>query len=55
VLTADRGTSKLAQATTAHSCLIQIEKFDGALPPLTCYEPPPIIKASVKARTSFSG
>ena len=33
VLTADRGTSLLAQATTAHSCLVEVEKFTEPLPP----------------------
>ena len=45
VLTADRGTSRLAQATSAHSCLIEIEKFMGPLPTLTCYEAPKIVPA----------
>ena len=40
VLTPDHGTSKLAQAPSANSCLVQIERFDGELPPITCYDPP---------------
>jgi biotin/methionine sulfoxide reductase len=44
VLTPDRGTSKLAQATTAHSCLIEIERFDGVAPPVTCYDPPALVR-----------
>lgn len=44
VLTDDRGTSRLAQATSAHSCLIEIERFTGALPPLTCYDAPRIVQ-----------
>ena len=41
VLTPDHGTSKLAQAPSANSCLVEIERFDGALPPITCFDPPP--------------
>jgi biotin/methionine sulfoxide reductase len=48
VLTADRGTSRLAQATSAHSCLVEIEKFTDPLPPLSCYEPPPIVRPGRK-------
>ena len=28
VLTRDAGTSKLAQGTSAHSCLVDVEKYD---------------------------
>ena len=42
VLTRDVGTSKLAQGPTAHSCLIEIEKFDGELPVITIFEQPAI-------------
>ena len=45
VLTADHGTSKLAQAPSANSCLVQIERYAGALPPITCYDPPPFATA----------
>ena len=45
VLTPDRGTSKLAQAPSANSCLVEIERFEGAVPPITCYDPPPFAKA----------
>ena len=31
VLTRDAGTSKLAQGPTAHSCLVEVEKYDGEL------------------------
>jgi len=40
VLTSDKGTSKLAQATTAHSCLVEVERYDGPLPDVTAFEPP---------------
>jgi biotin/methionine sulfoxide reductase len=35
VLTADVGTSRLGQGPSAQSCLVQIERWDGALPPVT--------------------
>ncbi|MBB6308849.1 molybdopterin-dependent oxidoreductase [Xanthobacter tagetidis] len=40
VLTADRGTSRLGQGCAAHSCLVEMERFDGAAPPVTCFDPP---------------
>ena len=42
VLTDDVGTSSLAQGCTGAHVLVQIEKFDGALPPLRAHEPPVI-------------
>lgn len=39
-LTQDRPTSKLGQATTAHSTLVMVEKFTGKLPPVTAFDPP---------------
>jgi biotin/methionine sulfoxide reductase len=50
VLTADRGTSRLAQATTAHSCLVEVEKFTEPLPSLTCYIAPQIVQKSKRKR-----
>ena len=44
VLTLDKGTSRLGQGPIAHSALIEIEKYDGALPTLTAFTPPPIIE-----------
>lgn len=41
VLTPDRGTSKLAQGPSAHSTLVEIERFDGPLPPVTVFGPMP--------------
>ncbi len=42
VLTRDAGTSKLAQGPSAHTCLVEVEKFSGPLPRVTAMEPPPI-------------
>ncbi len=43
VLTRDVGTSTLAQGTSAHSCLVDIERFDEPLPPITVFSPPDIV------------
>jgi biotin/methionine sulfoxide reductase len=40
VLTLDKGTSKLAQATTAHSALVEIERWTGPLPAVTAHAVP---------------
>ncbi|MEZ7007090.1 molybdopterin dinucleotide binding domain-containing protein [Streptomyces sp. AD55] len=40
VLTLDIATSKLAQGPSAHTCLVEVERFTGAVPPLTAHEPP---------------
>jgi biotin/methionine sulfoxide reductase len=40
VLTRDKGTSKLAQGPSAHTCLVQVEHFEGEPPPVTAYDPP---------------
>ena len=42
VLTADVGTSKLAQGCTGQHVLVQVERFDGELPPIRAYDPPTI-------------
>ncbi|MGV3549418.1 molybdopterin-dependent oxidoreductase [Rhizobium sp.] len=39
-LTRDAGTSKLAQGTSAHSCLVQVEKYLGTVPDLTVFDQP---------------
>ena len=46
VLTRDKGTSKLAQGSTAQSALVEVERFDGELPPIGAYTPPEIIAES---------
>ena len=40
VLTMDRGTSRLAQGPTAHSTLVQVEKFNDDIPDVTAHLPP---------------
>ena len=48
VLTPDKGTSKLGQGPIAHSCLIEIEKYNNTLPKLTAFDPPTIIRSNAK-------
>jgi biotin/methionine sulfoxide reductase len=40
VLTRDAGTSKLAQGCTGQLTIIEIECFDGPLPPVKAFDPP---------------
>ncbi len=42
VLTADVGTSRLGQGPSAQSCLVQVERWQGELPPVKVHAPPPI-------------
>jgi biotin/methionine sulfoxide reductase len=41
VLTRDAGTSRLAQGCTGQHCLIEIERYNGPLPPVRAFDPPP--------------
>lgn len=40
VLTRDTGTSRLAQGCSGQLTVVEVEKFQGALPPLQAHEPP---------------
>jgi biotin/methionine sulfoxide reductase len=40
VLTKDIGTSKLGQGPTAHSCLVEVERYDESLPEIKSFKPP---------------
>ncbi len=42
VLTRDKGTSKLAQGPTAHSCLVEIEKYTKPVPPIKVFKQPEV-------------
>lgn len=42
VLTHDRGTSRLSQGPAAQSALVQVDRYDGALPEVRTLTPPPI-------------
>ncbi len=46
VLTRDKGTSKLGQGPSAHTCLIQVERYRSTPPEVTAHEPPNIIRAA---------
>ena len=40
VLTRDVGTSRLAQGCTGQLTTVEVERFDGNLPPIQAYDPP---------------
>ncbi len=42
VLTQDVGTSRLGQGPSAQSCLVEVVRWDGALPEVTVHRPPEI-------------
>lgn len=42
VLTRDVGTSDLGQGCSAQSCLIEVENFRGAVPPVRVFDPPTV-------------
>jgi len=46
VLTLDKGTSRLGQGPIAHSCLVEVESFEGPPPEVTAFVPPVIKKRS---------
>jgi len=43
-LTADIGTSRLAQGPSAHTCLVEVERFEGEPPPVESYVPPLLVE-----------
>jgi biotin/methionine sulfoxide reductase len=43
VLTLDIGTSPLAQATSAQTALVEIERWDAPLPPVRAFTPPELV------------
>ena len=45
VLTQDIGTSRLSQGPSAMTCLVSIERFEGPLPPITCFDQPAFVEA----------
>ena len=45
VLTRDIGTSALAQGCTGQLTTVQVERFDGNLPPIQAYDPPDSVAA----------
>ena len=49
VLTRDAGTSALAQGSVAQSCLVQVERWRGPLPPVTAFERPAFVDRAAGA------
>ena len=43
VLTYDAGTSTLSQGPSAQTCLAQVQKYEGDLPRITCFEAPQMV------------
>jgi biotin/methionine sulfoxide reductase len=54
VFTADTGTSSLAKGCTGAHVLVQVERFEGALPPVRAHQPPTIVERRV-VRPSAAG
>jgi biotin/methionine sulfoxide reductase len=46
VLTQDVGTSRLGQGPSAHSCLVDVERWEGVLPEIKVHRPPEIVEAA---------
>ncbi|WP_280422880.1 molybdopterin-dependent oxidoreductase [Nocardia carnea] len=44
-VTNDIGTSSLTQGPSANSCLVEAERYEGELPPLSVRTPPPMVAA----------
>ncbi|MDJ0361526.1 molybdopterin-dependent oxidoreductase [Rhodococcus sp. H29-C3] len=44
VLTADVGTSSLSHGCTGQHVLVQIERFEGVVPPITAFDPPQFVE-----------
>ena len=43
VLTPDVGTSRLARGSTGQHVLVEVERFEGEVPPIRAYEPPTVL------------
>lgn len=50
VLTADTGASSLSQGCTGQHVLVQIERYEGELPPITAFDPPRFASEEVRRR-----
>jgi biotin/methionine sulfoxide reductase len=44
VLTFDRGTSRLAQGCSGQHALVEVERWQGLLPPIRAYQPPIVVE-----------
>ena len=47
VLTRDKGTSKLGQGPTAHTCMVNVSLYKKVPPRVTAHEPPEILRIEV--------
>ena len=43
VLTLDKGTSRLGQGPSAHTTMVEVEKFHGEAPAVEAFEPPRVV------------
>ena len=48
VLTLDKGTSSLTQGCSAHTTLVQVERFNDPLPPITAFDLPIFVDRETK-------
>ena len=53
-LTADVGTSRLAQGPSAHTCLVEVERYLGDPPPVESYRPPEIVPFGARSNCERS-
>jgi biotin/methionine sulfoxide reductase len=44
VLTRDAGCSRLSQGASAQSALVEVERYPGAPPPITVFQPPAVVR-----------
>ena len=44
ILTADRGTSRLSQGPSAHTCMVEVERYEAPIPAITVFNPPSFAK-----------
>lgn len=49
VLTRDAGTSRLAQGSSAQSCVVQVERWQGVVPPVTAFDRPSFVASNARA------
>lgn len=47
VLTTDAGSSGLAQGSTAHTCLVDVERYGGTLLPVEPHATPPLLRSDL--------
>ena len=47
VLTRDKGTSKLGQGPTAHTCMVNVDLYQKLPPSVTAHEPPEILRIEI--------